>query len=48
MILSVNMDYFLKHVNKLIAVMAKCGVLFEIRVEFLTTIYTSVGFKGLM
>jgi hypothetical protein len=28
-------------------VMVKCGVLFEVRTEFLNTIYTSFGFKGL-
>jgi hypothetical protein len=27
--------------------MAKCGVLFEVRTEFLNTIYMSFGFKGL-
>jgi D-alanyl-lipoteichoic acid acyltransferase DltB (MBOAT superfamily) len=29
---------FLKSVNKLIAVMVKCGVLFEVRAKFLSTI----------
>jgi hypothetical protein len=28
-------------------VMVKCGVLFEVRTEFLNNIYTSFGFKGL-
>jgi hypothetical protein len=28
--------------------MVKCGVLFEVRTEFLNTIKTSLGFKGLM
>jgi hypothetical protein len=27
--------------------MMKCGVLFEVRSEFLNIIYTSFGFKGL-
>jgi hypothetical protein len=27
--------------------MVKCGVLFEVRTEFLNIIYTSFGFKGL-
>jgi hypothetical protein len=27
--------------------MVKCGVLFEVRTEFLNNIYTSFGFKGL-
>jgi hypothetical protein len=35
MILSINRDYFLNSVNKLIVVMVKCGVLFEVRTEFL-------------
>jgi hypothetical protein len=28
--------------------MVKCGVLFEVRTEFLNIIYTSFGCKGLM
>jgi hypothetical protein len=28
--------------------MVMCGVLFEVRTEFLNIIYTSFGFKGLM
>jgi hypothetical protein len=28
--------------------MVTCGVLFEVRTEFLNIIYTSFGFKGLM
>jgi uncharacterized protein (UPF0297 family) len=28
-------------------VMVKCGVFFEVRIEFLNNIYTSLGFKGL-
>jgi hypothetical protein len=31
----------------MIFVMVKCGVLFEVRTEFLNNIYTSFGFKGL-
>jgi hypothetical protein len=27
--------------------MVKCGVLFEVRTEFLSTTYTIFGFKGL-
>jgi hypothetical protein len=37
----------LNSVNQLIFVMVKCGVLFEVRTEFLNIIYTSFGFKGL-
>jgi hypothetical protein len=40
MVLTVNSDYFL---NQLIFVMVKCGVLFEVRTEFLN----SFGFRGL-
>jgi hypothetical protein len=36
----------LNNVNQLIFVMVKCGVLFEVRTEFLNNIYTSFGFKG--
>jgi hypothetical protein len=32
------------NINQLIFVMVKCGVLFEVRTEFLSTIYTSFGF----
>jgi hypothetical protein len=38
MILSVNSDYFLKQHYQLILVMVKCGVLFEVRTEFLNNI----------
>jgi hypothetical protein len=41
MVLTVNSD------NPLIFVMVKCDVLFEVRTEFLNTIQTRVGFKGL-
>jgi hypothetical protein len=34
-------------VNKLICVMVKFGILFEVRTEYLNTIYTSFCFKGL-
>jgi hypothetical protein len=37
----------LNSVNQLIFVIVKCGVLFEVRTEFLNVIYTSFGFKGL-
>jgi hypothetical protein len=30
----------------MIFVMVNCGVLFEVRTEFLNIIYTSFGFKG--
>jgi hypothetical protein len=33
-----NGDYFLNNVNQLIFVMVKCGVLFEVRTEFLNNI----------
>jgi hypothetical protein len=36
----------LNSVNQLIFVMVKCGVLFEVRTEFLNTIYTCFVFKG--
>jgi hypothetical protein len=41
MVLTVN------SVNQLIFAMVKCGVLFEVRTEFLNIIYTIFGFKGL-
>jgi hypothetical protein len=37
----------LNNINQLIFVMMKCGVLFDVRTEFLNIIYTSFGFKGL-
>jgi hypothetical protein len=37
----------LNSVNELIFVMVKCGVLFEVRTEFLNIIYTSFCFTGL-
>jgi hypothetical protein len=37
----------LNSINQLIFVMVKCGVLFEVRTEFLYTVQTSSGFKGL-
>jgi hypothetical protein len=39
--------YRLNSVNQLIFVMVKCGVLFEVRTEFLNNISTRFGFKGL-
>jgi hypothetical protein len=43
-ILTVNSDYFLKHmVNRLIFVMVKCGVFFAVRTELLTIIRVSVS-----
>jgi hypothetical protein len=38
MLLSVSSDYFLKSNKKLIFVMVKCGVLFEVRTELLNII----------
>jgi hypothetical protein len=38
MFLTVNSDYFLNSINQLIFVMVKCGVLFEVRTEFLNNI----------
>jgi hypothetical protein len=37
----------LNSVNYSIFVMVKCGVLIEVRTEFLNNIQTSFGFKGL-
>jgi hypothetical protein len=45
MVLTVNGDYFLNSINQLIVVMVKCGVLFEVRAKFLSTIKMSVGFR---
>jgi hypothetical protein len=39
---------FLNSVNQLTFVMVKCGVLFEVRTEFLNNIYTSFGCKGII
>jgi hypothetical protein len=36
----------LNNINQLIFVMVKCGVLFEVRTEFLNNIYTSFSFKN--
>jgi hypothetical protein len=38
MVLTVNSDYLLNSINQLIFVMVKCGVLFEVRTEFLNNI----------
>jgi hypothetical protein len=38
---------FLNSIKQLMFVMVKCGVLFEVRTEFLDVIQTSFGFKGL-
>jgi hypothetical protein len=38
MIVSVNSDHFRNSINQLIFVMVKCGVLFEVRTEFLNNI----------
>jgi hypothetical protein len=38
MVLTVKNDYFLNGINQLIFAMVKCGVLFEVRTEFLSVI----------
>jgi hypothetical protein len=38
----------LNRINQLIYVMVKCGVLFEVRTEFLNIIYRSFVFKKLI
>jgi hypothetical protein len=38
----------LDSINQLIFVMVKCGVLFELRVEFLNITLTSFVFRGLI
>jgi hypothetical protein len=45
MVLAVDCD--LNSNTHLIPVTVRCGVLFEVRTEFLNIIYTSFGFKGL-
>jgi hypothetical protein len=37
----------LNSINQLIFVMMKCGVLLEVRTEFLNIIWTTFGVKGL-
>jgi hypothetical protein len=44
MVLTANRDYFLNSVSKLIVLMVKCGVLFEVWAEFLSTIWKSFSF----
>jgi hypothetical protein len=39
---------YLHSFDQLVLVMMQCGVLFQIRTEFLNVIYTSIGFKGLI
>jgi hypothetical protein len=48
MILDLNGDISLNGINLLIFVMVKCGVLFEVRTEFVSITKTSIGFKGLI
>jgi hypothetical protein len=43
----IRLQLNLNSVNQLIFVMVKCGVLFEVRTEFLNKILTSFVFKGL-
>jgi hypothetical protein len=47
MVVTLNRIISLNGINQLIFVMVKCGVLFEVRTEFLNNIYTSFSFKGL-
>jgi hypothetical protein len=47
MILDLNHDYFLNVIKKLIFLMVKCGVLFEVQTDFLYTVQKRSGFKGL-
>jgi hypothetical protein len=47
-VLTVNRDYFLNSINKLIFVMVKSCVFFAVRTEFLNIILSIFGFKGLM
>jgi hypothetical protein len=47
MILRTNGYYFLKRIKQLIFVMVKCGVFYEVWTEFVNSIYTRLGFKGL-
>jgi hypothetical protein len=43
MILTVNIDYFLQIMHQFMFAMVKYGVLFEIRTEFLNTIWTIIA-----
>jgi hypothetical protein len=38
---------YLNSVTQFIFVMVKCGVLFEVRTEFVNIVKTSLGFEGL-
>jgi hypothetical protein len=38
MILTISSEFSLNNINQLIFVMVKCGILFEVRTEFLNTI----------
>jgi hypothetical protein len=46
MFLNVNIDYFLNIINNLFFITVKCGVLFEVRTEFLTSIQMNFGLRG--
>jgi hypothetical protein len=48
MVLTVTAIIYSNSINQLIFVMVKCGVLFQVRTEFLNSIQTSFGFKGLI
>jgi hypothetical protein len=47
MIFIVNRDYFLKQRYQIDLCNGECSVFFEVRIEFLTVISTSFGFRGL-
>jgi hypothetical protein len=47
MVLTVNIDYFLNNINEFIFVMVKCGVLFEVRTEFLILFRSASASKAL-
>jgi hypothetical protein len=46
MVLVVHIDISLNNTNDSIIVMVKCGVLFEVRTEFLNIILMKFGFEG--
>jgi hypothetical protein len=48
MVLTVTAIIYSNSINQLIFVMVKCGVLFQVRTEFLNSNQTSFDFKGLI
>jgi hypothetical protein len=48
MILRIKSSYFLNSIKRLIFVVAKCGVFFAVRSEFLNVIYRSSDFKAFL